>query len=507
MTSKSRLKSGAGKAAAGFGRIDGAIATTQGKLAALKAEMRSTGAVGGIGGGGAPPSIRARALGHGGGHGGGGGSFGIHERFGPIGVRSHESEMIGGAVAGFTVWEALKANADLQQVQQNLLAGGVTRDEIEKATRAAYGIGEKYGLTARDVLQSVNEIRNPLNRGTTANEGVEAALSHMDTLASAANALKAQGGPNGGDTAKELYDLVKSAEFRNAIGDKDFDKSIKSMVAADVATGGIVTPRTFLQMSQMLKGALPGLSDDYLYKIMPELAQEFKGSSAGTAAASLYQQLIAGQMRTKGINLLAELGMVDPNKVQYNSIGMIKAANPGFYTDADTFRSDPMKSIANIIDAMNKHGITETPAQRDMFSQLFGNRNAAQMAMTLGYQYQRLERGEQGIENTKDIGATSAELLANNPYTQWQKFTSAATNAGAALGGQLMPSATAALQNLTTTVNAASAVLRGQGDNKAWHDLVFGTDKSRGRMARQSSRLDRKQSGSARQPGNRKLGL
>ena len=99
----------------------------------------------------------------------------------------------------------------------------------------------------------------------------------MDTLASAANALKAQGGSNGGDTAKELYDLVKSAEFRNAIGDKDFDKSIKSMVAADVATGGIVTPRTFLQMSQMLKGALPGLSDDYLYKIMPELAQELRG--------------------------------------------------------------------------------------------------------------------------------------------------------------------------------------------------------------------------------------
>ena len=146
---------GAFKAAAGFGRIDGAIATTQGKLAALKAELRATGGVGGIGGGGAPPGIRARALGHGG---GGGGSFGLHERVGPIGVRSHEGEMIAGAVAGFTAWEALKASADLQQVQQNLLAGGASRDEIEKATRAAYGIGEKYGLTARDVLQSINEI-------------------------------------------------------------------------------------------------------------------------------------------------------------------------------------------------------------------------------------------------------------------------------------------------------------------------------------------------------------
>jgi hypothetical protein len=184
--------------------------------------------------------------------------------------------MVAGAVAGWSVWEALKASADLQQVQENLKAGGVSVAEIEKATKQAYDIGQKFGLTARDVLRGVNEIRNPLNKGTTANEGVDDALRDMNTF-EAAVVLKAQGGKGGDDAAKELYDLVKSAEFRNAIGDKQFDKAIDAMVKSDVATGGIVTPRTFLQMSQMLKSALPGLSDDYLYKIMPELTQEFKG--------------------------------------------------------------------------------------------------------------------------------------------------------------------------------------------------------------------------------------
>ena len=276
------------------------------------------------------------------------------------------------------------------------------------------------------MLQGVNEIRNPLNKGTTANEGVEDALRHMNTLASAAVVLKAQGGKGGDDAAKELYDLVKSAEFRNAIGDKQFDKAIDAMVKSDVATGGIVTPRTFLQMSQMLKSALPGLSDDYLYKIMPELAQEFRGQQAGTAAASLYQQLISGQMRTKGLNLLDDLGLVDMNKVEFDKIGRVKSANPGFYKDADTFRSDPLKGMADLIEAMKAHGITDEFAQRDMLSNLFGNRNAAQMAQTLAFQYARLQRGAQGIENTKDIAETSADLLANNPYTQWSKFTSAA---------------------------------------------------------------------------------
>ena len=320
-----------------------------------------------------------------------------------------------GRVVGWSWWEALKADADLEQVKENLKASGVSTGEIEKATKQAFDIGQKYGLTARDVLQSINEIRNPLNKGTTADQGVEDALGHMNTLASAAVVLKAQGGAGGDDTARELYDMVKSAEFRNAIGDKQFDSAIDSMVKADVATGGIVTPRTFLQMSQMLKSALPGLSDDYLYKIMPEIAQEFKGPQAGTAAASLYQQLISGQMKTKGLNLLDSLGLVDKNKVEYNTIGMIKAANPGFYKDADTFRTDPLKGMADLIDAMKAHGITSESDQRDMLSNLFGNRNAAQMAQTLAFQYQRLQRGAQGIENTKDINATAADLWRTTP--------------------------------------------------------------------------------------------
>jgi hypothetical protein len=426
----------AGAVDGSFASMDKSVDGTTAAVARLKAELLSAGKASkdsavfrGVGG---PSVLRARGTGaeaeegagHGGRIGGGGSPIVMHERAGPIGIRSHDTQMVAGAVAGFTVWEALKASADLQQVQENLKAGGVSVAEIEKATKQAYDIGQKFGLTARDVLQGVNEIRNPLNKGTTANEGVDDALRHMNTLAEAAVVLKAQGGKGGDDTAKELYDLVKSAEFRNAIGDKQFDAAINAMVRADVATGGIVTPRAFLQMSQMLKSALPGLSDDYLYKIMPELAQEFKGQQAGTAAASLYQQLISGQMRTKGLNLLADLDLVDKDKVEYDKIGRLKSANPGFYKDADTFRSDPLKGMSDLIEAMKAHGITDESAQRDMLSNLFGNRNAAQMAQTLAFQYQRLQRGAQGIENTKGIAETSTTVLARLARAALKRRTS-----------------------------------------------------------------------------------
>ena len=362
---------------------------------------------------------------------------------------------------------------------RELESGRSSNAEIDKATKAAFDLGDKYGLTARDVLQGLNEIRNPLNKGTTADEGVEDALKHYNTLAQAAVVLKAQGGKGGADVARDIYDLVKSAEFRNAIGDSDFDKAINSMVKADVATGGIVTPKAWLQTSQMLKGALPGLSDRYLYEIMPELMQEFGGARAGTAEASLYQQLIAGQMRTTGLKLLEGINTLDNNKVEFDTNGRVVRMKPGAYEDSATFKADPLKGIADLIDAMKAKGITAESDQRDYFAQIFGNRNAAQMALTLGYQYARLERGAHGIENTHDIGPTSADLLKDNPYTQWDKFTAAATNAGAALGGQLMPGATAALNNLTATASGLAALFNGETNSEdAWKKLFFGNQGS-----------------------------
>jgi hypothetical protein len=298
-----------------FTEIDASITETMGRVTALKGEMSTLGRIpripgvygptnmSGQGGARLPPGR------------GSGGEDGAHSPFhssvhaGPIGARSGDGLFMGAAVAGFSIWESLKASAELEQVQMNLRGAGVSQPEIEKLTKFGYDIGKKYGMTARDVLQAINEIRNPLNTGATADLGVEDAMRHMPALAQAAVRLKAQGGEGGKDVAADLYSFVKSVEFRGAIGPESFDKAIKAMTDADVATGGIVTPRTFLQMSQMLKSALPGLSDKYLYEIMPELAQEFKGPQAGTAAASLYQQLIAGQMRTKGLNLLAGLDL------------------------------------------------------------------------------------------------------------------------------------------------------------------------------------------------------
>jgi hypothetical protein len=134
---------------------------------------------------------------------------------------------------------------------------------------------------------------------------------------------------------------------------------------------------------------------------------------------------------------------------EYDHNGRIVRVKPGAYRDEETFKSDPMKGMADLIARLKANGITDEGAQRDYLTQIFGNRNAAQMAMTLGYQYARLMRGAQGIENTQDIVPSADELLKNNPYSGWNRFTSALTNAGAAIGADLMPAATWLLGQLT----------------------------------------------------------
>ena len=77
-------------------------------------------------------------------------------------------------------------------------------------------------------------------------------------------------------------------------------------------------------------------------------------------------------MRTTGIKLLDDLGMVDELKADFDKNGRIVRMRPGAYKDSETFKLDPMKGMADLIEAMKSHGITTEGAQRDELTMMFG---------------------------------------------------------------------------------------------------------------------------------------
>ena len=153
---------------------------------------------------------------------------------------------------------------------------------------------------------------------------------------------------------------------------------------------------------------------------------------------------------------------------------------PGAYEDSATFKADPLKDVADLIDAMKAKGITAESDQRDYFAQIFGNRNAAQMALILGYQYARLERGAHGIENTHDIGQTVRRSPQGQPLYAMGQIHRGGDERWRCARRPTMSGATAALNNLTATASGLAALFNGgaQQRRRTWKKLFFGNQGS-----------------------------
>jgi hypothetical protein len=144
-------------------------------------------------------------------------------------------------------------------------------------------------------------------------------------------------------------------------------------------------------------------------------------------------------MRTTGMNLLDQLGYIDPNKVRRDHNGRIVSLQPGANVKAGEFASDPALFAGSLVDSMSKK-ISDDPAiQRQWISQIFGNRNAAQQLGTLFYQALRLNRGADAIKSTLGIDAGSNELLGNDGWTAWDRLKSSVSNFFGIGGEKAMP--------------------------------------------------------------------
>ncbi|SDR52637.1 hypothetical protein SAMN05519103_04552 [Rhizobiales bacterium GAS113] len=400
---------------------------------------------GGAGGGGRGPGFTAAGVPVPGGH--------LHAGHSAAGYAA-----VGGLVG---VYEAIKYATSLASVQSGLRIGGVPESKITQATSLSYGLAEQFGQPVAEVLKTISEIRNPLG-------GIDPAMEHIKQLGSAMVVLRSMDEKTGGNVSGQLYNLIRSAEFRNAITGPEFDKAIDMMVRADVATGGKVTPADFFQFSKYARGSLPGLSDRFLYSYGPELAQEFKGSGAGTVMSGLYQQIVGGMMSTTGLSKMQDLDMLrggpmqplinEKNKLvgyeneywlfdKYQNV--VKSRKPGGIVGSEVFEKDPDKFFEIMMQHEAAQGISDPDAQRRYNAQIFRRGTTTQFANVLMQQMGRLDRGAAGIAGTMSTYDAAQTLLARDPATNMRSFTAAWTNMLTAAGGPLIEPAITGMRAVT----------------------------------------------------------
>jgi hypothetical protein len=457
-----------------FGKIDGAVDSSIHRVRALKDSFAEAAeaaraiqvASSSIGGGGGDPHHGPHgwhAIGSGlGGNVKGMLTNGLGFAFGAEGM-----------AAGFAGYEAFEKAADLDQARTLMMNKGVTSDKIDEAQRMAFSLSPRIGESGASIMKMMADIGAPLNKGVTGNSAIDAAEAHIGTIGDALTVFRSLDGKNGTNLEKQVFDLVKSGELRNAVSsDSEFDHAISAMVQGSIANPK-VGPEQWFQFISKARSAGMRADDDWVYKVGPELITEFNAPGGGTAWSSLYQGLVSGKLTKAALGEMDSIHAFDddPNKVVRDKNGNVVRVHPGAMGNmGDTFTHNPSQGIQMLLDkidaklAKDNGGNALDDAARkkgeeDWLTNVFGNRNAAQMALTLAEQQARLGRGAQAADNAATLPNAAANVRNNDPNFAVAQFEAQLSNMAATLGNMAMPNIVTSLQQLGAAAAGAAKFL------------------------------------------------
>jgi hypothetical protein len=452
---------GATAAAAGFGRIDAAISTTQGKLAILRKEMRDLGHVGN----GGRQGVGGRGT-HGAGGGGSAFHLGAHERFGPLAVRATGGSaipMAAGFAGLFAGYEGGKQAFDVAQADNNMRLMGASEDAITKANATAAGMS-KYGLSQVDALNAMRVASVPLNTGGTADSGLEAAGAVIPTIAKFDQLARSLKGEAGGDATKQVYELLKADELRNKLTPAEASKFVADYAKVYEGTGGVVNPKMFYSGLKYAKSAGMGFSDDFVNRYLPAMEAEEGGSTAGTMLMTTESALLGRRLKKPALAELDKMGVYNPDKTLHNA--ELAISNPFEY-----FQKELMPKLVNA-------GITSKAKQLEFFEKIF-SRNPAETGALLGINPGNVERTAASIGRVNSLDAANANQNTSDPYAALAQSIAALKNFGAAFAGPAIPGIISGLTGFAAGLDVATAKLTsifGSKDKADINKALFGGD-------------------------------
>lgn len=352
-----------------------------------------------------------------------------------------------GGVAVLKVAEKLIDHGnDLVKIQRDMAQAGVSATQIQEAYAKAWQLTAKYqNMSAGEILKMQNDARM-----TFGDQG--AATHHIDDFVQMASFLKAyQGGEHAGKgdgLSREIIAAMKSGELAGKISPEDMAEHVKQLTAMKIAYGDQLKITQYLAAQRTAGVALRNSSDAFRYGMFPALVQE-QGASAGTMLMTAFNKIVAGTgNRTKSLEHMAEIGLLKPDQLEYNKMGMIKGLkNPDAILNsreaAVNFGDWVMKTFKPLIDAKTKDPIKEA----QMISGMFPDRNAAKAITEIIQQYRKLAKDAEQMAKARaamdanGYNAGSWDYQKEAFQTQWTNFLDA-------LGAPMVKTATENLASI-----------------------------------------------------------
>lgn len=353
--------------------------------------------------------------------------------------------------------EASKFQNEIERFRSLGLGDKVTNDAVKFASGM-----NTYGTSIRENLGLLRDAQTVFGDFHEA-QMVTPLLAKMKF----ANAAL-YGDEGGAMKDKAFMDMLKVIEMRGGLASEDaFYKQANMVQQVLTATGGRVGANEYLNFIKTGGVAAKGLKDENFYYNMEPLIQEMGGSRSGTGYMSAYQNLVQGRTTQRAAMELMRIGMLDPDKVEYDKIGKIKQIKPGALKEQDQFIQSPFKWMQDVLlPSFAAKGITKNQDILNEIGAIFSNRTAGMFFSTMYSQQASIEKNvklNSGAAGINELEENAKKTMTGKLIELNKKWTDLQLK----LGDVILPLAIRALDKLNPMLK----------DLAGWMDKNQGTVK------------------------------
>jgi hypothetical protein len=229
------------------------------------------------------------------------------------------------------------------------------------------------------------------------------------------------------DSEENMDLLLKAMEIKGVTQHPAEFKSYIDAIgrATQVFSESTLKPVQYFEMMKYGRQATGGLSERFITRVGPTLAQEMGGMSFGQSVASFNRAIVGGKMDHSALENLASLGLIDKDDLDYLKNGEIKGLKVGRHIQGSQLaQSDPYEWTRQVLlPAMEKHGITKTEDIRSKISELFSKQTAAQLVGIFATQSSRIDKDVALLEKAQGAEQAAKTFMEKDLSTQVQGFT------------------------------------------------------------------------------------
>lgn len=366
---------------------------------------------------------------------------------------------VGGAYAGSTAARAIathlaKSGSDRAHEEVRMRTSGMTEQEIKEAEELARATSAKYkSISTTEIMHTARNIRAVVGTFEEATKIIDP-LMKLRVVAQGAHPDKAE------ELGEDFDKLIKGMEIKGVTQDHGkFEHYIDGMAKALNVFGDTLRPTDYYEMFKYGRAATNALSDDFMLKTAPTLAQELGGSSAGKALSSFHTQLVGGKMSNKAVEMLDKYGMIDKSKVIKTKTGNVKGVLPGGVIGGEYLRpgqEDPYAWVNKVLlPHLAAKGVTDPAAIQEAIAAMASQTTTAQMMGIFATQQRRIEK-DWDLSH-KAHGITGAdEIQKSDPKVAQQAIQKQLDNYFGDSAKPFMQSATTGMNWLASGANYMS---------------------------------------------------